>query len=155
MLQYYCILKTIFRCFTGARTQLFFLRGRLKCLRTTFWIKFALGGFTGQKELYRSTWWILSWLPLFTKDSMDDKIVCGGGLEYLHLSPASRKRRRRGNTVSDETVMYGYWSSVTRPVSDCTVSYRPVFSSERAPYRKNNKAIVTKEKIRITSGHGP
>jgi hypothetical protein len=32
---------------------------------------------------------------------------CGGG------SPASRKRRRRGNTVSDETVMYGYWSSVT------------------------------------------
>jgi hypothetical protein len=26
--------------------------------------------------------------------------------------PASRKRRRRGTTVSEETVMYGYWSSV-------------------------------------------
>jgi hypothetical protein len=26
--------------------------------------------------------------------------------------PASLMRRRRGNTVSDETVMYGYWSSV-------------------------------------------
>jgi hypothetical protein len=40
-------------------------------------------------------------------------------------------------------------------LSDCTVSYRPVLSSERAPYRKNNKAIVTKERIRIKSGHGP
>jgi hypothetical protein len=26
---------------------------------------------------------------------------------------ASRKRQQKGNTVSDETVMYGYWSSVT------------------------------------------
>jgi hypothetical protein len=50
------------------------------------------------------------------------------------------------NTVSDETVMYSYWTSVTWPVS-----YRPVLSSERAPYRKNNKAIVTKERIRIKS----
>jgi hypothetical protein len=69
--------------------------------------------------------------------------------------PASRKRRRSGNTVSDETVMYCYWSSVTWPVNDCTVSNRPVFSSERAPYRKNNKAIVTKERVRIKSDHGP
>jgi hypothetical protein len=44
---------------------------------------------------------------------------------------------------------------VTWSVSDCTVSYRPVLSSERASYRKNNKAIVTKERIRIKSGHGP
>jgi hypothetical protein len=80
---------------------------------------------------------------------------CGGGLEYLHRSPASHKRRRRGNTVSVETVMYGYWSSVTWPVSDCTVGHRPVLSSERAPYRKNNKATVTKKKIRIKSVHGP
>jgi hypothetical protein len=36
-----------------------------------------------------------------------------------------------------------------------TVSYRPVLLSERAPYRKNNKAIVTKEMIRIKSGHWP
>jgi hypothetical protein len=40
-------------------------------------------------------------------------------------------------------------------VRDYTVSYRPVLSSERAPYRKKNKAIVTKEGIRIKSGHGP
>jgi hypothetical protein len=35
------------------------------------------------------------------------------------------------------------------------IYYRPVLSSERAPNRKNNKAIVTKERIRIKSGHGP
>jgi hypothetical protein len=35
------------------------------------------------------------------------------------------------------------------------LSYRPVLSSERGPYKKNNKAIVTKERIRIKSGHGP
>jgi hypothetical protein len=51
--------------------------------------------------------------------------------------------------------MYCYWSSVTWPVSDCTVSYRPVLSSERASYRKNSKAIVTRERIRIKSSHGP
>jgi hypothetical protein len=50
--------------------------------------------------------------------------------------------------------MYGYWASVTRPVSDYTVSYRPVLSSERAPYRNSNKAVVTKERIRIKSGLG-
>jgi hypothetical protein len=53
------------------------------------------------------------------------------------------------------TVMYGYWSSVTWPVSDCTVSYRPVLSSEREPYRKKKQENVTKETIRIKSGHGP
>jgi hypothetical protein len=45
--------------------------------------------------------------------------------------------------------MYGYWSSVTSPVSDCAVSYRPVLSSEKVPYRKNNKASVTTERIGI------
>jgi hypothetical protein len=34
-------------------------------------------------------------------------------------------------------------------------NYERVLSSERAPYRKNNKAIVSKEKIRIKSGQGP
>jgi hypothetical protein len=27
--------------------------------------------------------------------------------------PANRKRRQKGNTVSDETVKCGYWASVT------------------------------------------
>jgi hypothetical protein len=46
---------------------------------------------------------------------------------------ASRKRQQKGNTVSDETVKYGYWALITWLVSDCTVNYRPVFSSEKAP----------------------
>jgi hypothetical protein len=40
-------------------------------------------------------------------------------------------------------------------LSDCIVSYRPVLSSEREPYGKNNEAIVAKQRIRIKSGHGP
>jgi hypothetical protein len=52
-------------------------------------------------------------------------------------------------------VIYGYWSSVTSPVSDCNVSHRPFFSLERVPYRKNNKVIATKENIRIKSDYGP
>jgi hypothetical protein len=32
---------------------------------------------------------------------------------------------------------------------------RSVLSSEKAPYRKNNKAIITIERIKIKSGHGP
>jgi hypothetical protein len=31
---------------------------------------------------------------------------CGGGLEYLHRSPACRKRRQKGNRVSNEAVRY-------------------------------------------------
>jgi hypothetical protein len=40
---------------------------------------------------------------------------------------------------------------VTSPVSDCAVSYRPVLSSERVPYRNNKKELL----IRIKSGYGP
>jgi hypothetical protein len=39
-------------------------------------------------------------------------------------------------------------------ISDCTVSYRPFLSSDRALYRKNNKTIDSKERIRVKSGHG-
>jgi hypothetical protein len=35
---------------------------------------------------------------------------------------------------------------MTWPVSVGTLNYRPVLSSERAPKRKNNKTIVTKER---------
>jgi hypothetical protein len=55
------------------------------------------------------------------------------GYNTSTVVPASRKRRQKGNTVSDETVKYGYWSLISRLVSDCTVNYRPVLSSGRAP----------------------
>jgi hypothetical protein len=42
---------------------------------------------------------------------------------------------------------------MTWPVSDC--SYRPVLSSERAPYKNINIAIVTRGTIRIKPDHGP
>jgi hypothetical protein len=80
-----------------------------------------------------------------------------GALEHLHSSPASRKRRRKGNPlpgghpvpggykyrnldlqvggVSDETVEYGYGSERFGPLSDYAANYRPVLSSERAPHR--------------------
>jgi hypothetical protein len=35
------------------------------------------------------------------------------------------------------------------------VARKMTLSSERASYKKNNKAIVTKESIKIKSGHGP
>jgi hypothetical protein len=50
--------------------------------------------------------------------------------------------------------MYGYWSSVTWPDTNCTASYRHVLSSGRAHYKKNNKVIV-KRRENIKSGHGP
>jgi hypothetical protein len=57
------------------------------------------------------------WGPIIITSSSSQppsiSFPCGGGLEYLLRCPASRKRRQKGNTVSDETVMYGYWSSVT------------------------------------------
>jgi hypothetical protein len=42
------------------------------------------------------------WLYDGTRRSVvgvDRKILCGGGVEYLHRSPASRRRRRKGNPV--------------------------------------------------------
>jgi hypothetical protein len=88
--------------------------------------------------------------------------VRGGGLEYLHRNHVSCKRRRKRNPVprditgppcswgykcgelvlqvgrvSHETVIYGYesFATLTSWVM-CTAKYRPVLSSERAPYMK-------------------
>jgi hypothetical protein len=36
----------------------------------------------------------------------------GAGEYTSSVVPARRKKRRTGNTVSDEKVMYGYWTSV-------------------------------------------
>jgi hypothetical protein len=66
-------------------------------------------------------------------------IPCGGVVEYLHRSPASRRRRRKGKSrIWDSKI----WSRVprdsdprmtalTRTSSNCK---RPVLSSERAPH---------------------
>jgi hypothetical protein len=38
------------------------------------------------------------------------RLTVGHKLTSTSVGPASRKRRQKGNTVSDETAKYGYWS---------------------------------------------
>jgi hypothetical protein len=66
---------------------------------------------------------------------------CRGWLEYLHRSPCEPKEATKG----EHSLRWdgNAWLLV---LSDWTVSYRPVLPSERAPYKNNHKAIVTKEK---------
>jgi hypothetical protein len=59
---------------------------------------------------------------------------CGGGLEYLHRSPASRKRPHKGNSVSNETVIFGLKFRLDSDLTVSTARYRSVLSSEMAPY---------------------
>jgi hypothetical protein len=75
------------------------------------------------------------------------------GYSTSTVVPASRKRRRQnGNTVSDETVKYGYCALITWLVSDCTVN---PFSCQRRRLTKKNKVIVRrKKKSKIKSGQG-
>jgi hypothetical protein len=67
-----------------------------------------------------------------------------------------------GGVSRIETIKYGFESRGTQTRAGlrwrgaaATLNYRAILTSERAPYRKKNKAIVTKEMIRIKSGHGP
>jgi hypothetical protein len=41
--------------------------------------------------------------------------------------------------------MYGYWVLLPWLVSDCTVNYRPVFSSARTHWKQNNVIVKQKE----------
>jgi hypothetical protein len=43
--------------------------------------------------------------------STSDEVPCGGGFEYLHRDPASRRRRRKGNSQIGDSKM---WSRVPR-----------------------------------------
>jgi hypothetical protein len=73
---------------------------------------------------------------------------------YICYVEESPKRRQKGNTVSDETVKYSYWALMTWLVSDYSVKYRPVFSSERTHWKQNNVIVKRKKKSKIKSGHG-
>jgi hypothetical protein len=41
--------------------------------------------------------------------------------------------------------MYGYWALITWLLHDCTVNYRPVFSSEKAPSKEEKRNCQTKK----------
>jgi hypothetical protein len=70
---------------------------------------------------------------------------CGGRLEYLHRSPASRKRRQKGNLVLNETAKFGLKFCLDLDLAVSTARYRSVLSSERAPYITIQVNIRVKE----------
>jgi hypothetical protein len=63
---------------------------------------------------------------------------CRGPINWLKCS--------HGVTVSDETVKYSYWVLLSLLVSDYTVNYRPVFSSERTYWKQNNVTVKQEER---------
>jgi hypothetical protein len=72
-------------------------------------------------------------------------LPCGGGVEYLHRDPASR---RKGSLIS-ETVKYGRESQETRTRERLRwqepAAYtkdRPILSSGRAPHK--SKTVIVK-----------
>jgi hypothetical protein len=108
----------------------------------------------------------LDWTIMFLRDIYGDlAFQVGGGLEYLHRSPASRKRRRRGNPVpggitggykhrnlalkvgeiSDETVKYGYGSYVIRTIErlHCKLQNCPLVREGSAQKQDRNFHIAT------------
>jgi hypothetical protein len=66
-----------------------------------------------------------------------------GGLEYLHRIHVSRKRRQKGNLVSNETVRYGLQScgTWTREWQRWRGPCRLVLSSKRAPHTKKTANV--------------
>jgi hypothetical protein len=78
--------------------------------------------------------------------------LCRGGLQYFPVISVSRKRGRKGNpVVSDETVMYGYESSVTLTTDRLhyKLQTRPLVREGAQDEEQSN--CLAKE----TSGHGP
>jgi hypothetical protein len=70
--------------------------------------------------------------------------------------PASLKwRRKRKSVVSDETVMYGYESSVTLTIDKLHYKLQiPPLVREDAP-KRTAKQMSGKRKEKVKSGHGP
>jgi hypothetical protein len=57
---------------------------------------------TTVEELWGEEFSVRSEPSLYNENKWDKMVSlqCGGGFEYLHRSPASRRRRRKGNPVS-------------------------------------------------------
>jgi hypothetical protein len=85
---------------------------------------------------------------------------CGGGLEYLHRNPASRKRRQKGNPVPGVKlgeIKYGLEARGTQTRERlrwrgpaATVNHTPILSSERALQTKlqlSKEHFKEKEKL--------
>jgi hypothetical protein len=97
--------QPVYMCCAGTLTRFLRMTGRLLNRLSTF----------GLLQTSGHLWWCnlvrtKNCLSNFTfaAPGLRAVVPCGGGLEYLHRNPASRKRRRKGNPVSNETVIYGY-----------------------------------------------
>jgi hypothetical protein len=99
---------------------MFFPEERLS-LETGIFSSFGIGGFLDlvQPLAMQRTHHISKCNCSHTQVRGGRHLTLLGPLQGVNLShwtavvPASRKRRRRRKTILDETVMYGYWSSVT------------------------------------------
>jgi hypothetical protein len=97
---------------------------------------------------------VVTWLWLITRNGLDHLVAEGythvhgdsvfqvdRELEYLHRSPASRKRWRKGNPkmlggITEHPLFEGLG-----PLSDCTANCKPVLSSERSPHRSKTATL--------------
>jgi hypothetical protein len=78
-------------------------------------------------------------------------LPCGGGVEYLHRDPASRRRKRKAS-LEAETVKYGHESQGTRTRERLRwrgpaayTNDRPILTLERMLYKDKNKTVTVKE----------
>jgi hypothetical protein len=82
---------------------------------------------------------------------------CGGGFEYLHRSPATRRMRRKGESQIWDSKIWSRsprdsdprMTALSRPTA--ILSDRPILSSERAPPPTNLQLSDSNKK----SGHEP
>jgi hypothetical protein len=68
---------------------------------------------------------------LMIRNPYAQRVLCGVRLEYLHRKPASHKRQRKGNPVSNETVIYGYGSFTTLTSEWCVLQNTDPSSCQR------------------------
>jgi hypothetical protein len=83
------------------------------------------------------------------KEDLAESSLCGGGVEYLHRDPASRKRRRRGKSqIWDSKV----WLRVQRdsdPRKTILASASSIYKSQTRPLVREDAhkdgAVIVKD----------
>jgi hypothetical protein len=88
------------------------------------------------------------------KDTQTDRLPCGGGFEYLHRGPASRRRRRKEKSrIWDSKI----WSRVprdsdprmtalARTSSNCKWQTRPLVR-ESVPHQQTRNCLINKNLV--------
>jgi hypothetical protein len=105
--------------------------------------------YPGRVEFIKGSGFVNSW-----------SLPCGGGVEYLHRDPASRRRRRKGKSqIWDSKIRSQVprdsgprMTALARPAA--YTKDRPVLSSERAPHKKQDRNCQTVINIWSWAPHG-